>query len=280
MSEKSASPAKVAQLVAMLCMVGVTFAFGIRVSLRGTSTRKHDAARMDEFDNEEAAFQVALNSALIDSKQTMTFTHQVAGHVREKLRLFQRSVLKPLIKRKHFFREMQFYYAMEKMGNHWMQSAKSFVPALRGLYRTKHEQNDSQNEKGNEIPIKDMKHKEKNWSIFSRDSINAESFTKEFQLYLALEDLTCDLIKPCAIDIKMGTQTFEPDADELKRRREVRKCPHQAQVGFRITGFQVYDVRHDTYGTVSKHFGRRLTVDMIVDALALFFFDGVSAARF
>jgi hypothetical protein len=77
----------------------------------------------------------------------------------------------------------------------------------------------------------------------------------------------------------MGTQTYEPNADMMKKRREVRKCPHQIEVGFRITGFQVYDVQCDTFGTVGKHFGRRLLPAITHEALALFFFDGIRIRR-
>jgi len=109
-------------------------------------------------------------------------------------------VLKPLNKEKHFFREVNFYRTMKLMGKHWMQSAEPFVPTYHGLFAAE------------------------------------AGAQQQQQLYLGLADLTSVCVKPCAIDIKMGTQTYEPGADAMKKRREINKCPHQAEVGFRITG--------------------------------------------
>jgi hypothetical protein len=67
-------------------------------------------------------------SRLVELNETEDFFHQVAGHVKEKLRTFNGAVLKPLIKKKHFYRELAFYTCIQKMGAHWMQSAKPFVP--------------------------------------------------------------------------------------------------------------------------------------------------------
>ena len=64
-----------------------------------------------------------------------------------------------------------------------------------------------------------------------------------------------------------------------QKRKEVMKCPHQLEMGFRLVGLKVYDVRCDKHGWLSKHFGRRIEPSMAFAALALCFSDGVRIRR-
>ena len=208
----------------------------------------------------------------ISLTETDDFDNQVAGHIKEKIRTLFGCILEPLIKPKHFFRELRVYKKMEALGNHWTQSAKAFVPPYRGLYSAK---------KGISRSDKKVKsgEKKKNKKCDKESYKWDSSIVDDSQLYLGLKDLTAMHKNPCVIDIKMGTQTFEPGADLDKRRREVLKCPYQSEVGFRIVGFKVYDVTCNSYGTVSKHFGRKLVPEVVYEGLALFFFDGVRIRR-
>jgi len=96
---------------------------------------------------------------------------------------------------------------------------------------------------------------------------------------------------PCVIDIKMGTQTFEPTASAEKKGRELTKYAFQKEVGFRITGFKTFTFSDSgnsastgtvaspasvpgEYKTVEKKYGRSLHPDDVQDALASFFNNG------
>jgi hypothetical protein len=206
-------------------------------------------------------------STRITLEQTDEFRHQVAGHVKEPILTFGNSILKPLNKRLHYLRELRFYHLTE-IGAHWTQNAKRFVPNFTGWYKSK-----------TLSASKTIRDDDKSSGMPKESNDSMDDLLRNHQLYLGLEDLTANFHKPCAIDIKMGTQTFEPGADLSKRRREVRKCPHQAEVGFRITGFQVYDVRSDTFSAVNKEFGRKLQPGVVYEALAAFFYDGVRLRR-
>ena len=92
--------------------------------------------------------------------------------------------------------------------------------------------------------------------------------------YIALGDLTRAFKRPCVMDVKMGTQTFEPTASPEKRARELEKYSYQKEVGFRITGFKTYDVNMGAYSSVEKTFGRSLIPTDIQEALKKFFFNG------
>ena len=47
--------------------------------------------------------------------------------------------------------------------------------------------------------------------------------------YLVLGDKTNAFAKPCVMDVKIGTQTFEPDAPADKQARDLAKYPRQAE---------------------------------------------------
>lgn len=95
--------------------------------------------------------------------------------------------------------------------------------------------------------------------------------------YLMLSDATINFSKPCTIDLKMGQQTYEPDALPEKREREYAKYPEQSTFGFRIVGMRIYDPLNLTsdpsgFRTFGKYFGRSLrSREEVVNALQMFF---------
>ncbi|KAL7508367.1 hypothetical protein ACHAXN_007661 [Cyclotella atomus] len=78
------------------------------------------------------------------------------------------------------------------------------------------------------------------------------------QPHLILRDITSSFIHPNIIDIKMGTQTYEPDAPKSKQLRETQKYPMQSEFGFRIVGMRVYDPATGNYRYWDKSFGTKL----------------------
>ena len=97
------------------------------------------------------------------------------------------------------------------------------------------------------------------------------------QHYVLLQDIRANFVKPCMMDIKMGTQTYEPDAPTDKRRRERSKYQQQSIFGMRIVGMRRYDPTdphsdQDGFVTVDKNHGRSLaTRGDLVDAFRWFF---------
>ena len=99
----------------------------------------------------------------------------------------------------------------------------------------------------------------------------------QLDFYLLLQDVTVNFRKPCVIDLKMGCQTFEPNAPENKRSRERLKYPQQAEFGFRIVGKRIYIPSHKEAGDngyvfYPKQFGRSLgSYDGLKDAFVTYF---------
>lgn len=94
--------------------------------------------------------------------------------------------------------------------------------------------------------------------------------------YILLNNITKNFSKPCVLDIKLGTQTFEPDAPEEKKSYELKKYPPQSDFGFRLTAIRIYDPSNAKSGECGfacypKQFGRsRRTRQSMKEALILF----------
>ena len=98
--------------------------------------------------------------------------------------------------------------------------------------------------------------------------------------HLLLQNLTAPFRRPNIIDIKMGTQTYEPYAPASKQKREVAKYPQQAEIGFRIVGMRVHndpssesdDGSDGEYKCWDKSFGVKLrTRNDVIHAFMTFF---------
>eukprot|EP01031_Cornospumella_fuschlensis_P042209 gene42209-51544_t len=170
------------------------------------------------------------------------FSYQVAGHVDEKVRRYgDKFVLKPCMKPDLFQRESNFYSQLSAD-----DSLKQWVPEYHGLVY---------------VPA-------------SSSGYSEQVGGQRLLPCMVLEDLTLGFNKPCVMDVKIGRQTFEPSASQPKKARELAKYPHQEALGFRITGFKVWDTREQQYRSLGKEFGRALQPEDVSRGLGLFFYDG------
>eukprot|EP00397_Hematodinium_sp_SG-2012_P016587 GEMP01016929.1.p1 GENE.GEMP01016929.1~~GEMP01016929.1.p1 ORF type:complete len:325 (+),score=58.91 GEMP01016929.1:140-1114(+) len=95
--------------------------------------------------------------------------------------------------------------------------------------------------------------------------------------YLRMEDVTAKYNHANVMDLKIGQQTWDPDATDEKQRTERKKYPPQADIGFRFTGMRIWDAETQDYKRVTREWCLSLQVEDIRDALAAFFPDRLRA---
>lgn len=103
----------------------------------------------------------------------------------------------------------------------------------------------------------------------SLESVNRSSVGSDA---IVLENLSYPFVRPCTIDIKLGSRLWDDDVSPEKRKRleEVSKHTTSGCLGFRVSAMRIWNVNEETYHSYSKEWGKSLTVSTISEGLNKF----------
>jgi hypothetical protein len=205
------------------------------------------------------------------------------------LRFMDRFILKPILKEQLFQREKSFY-------EHVTRCCCCTDEGITNIERVnQHCDNCIGNNARNHLVIQSLlsylpKYFQSVTTSFrlsssplSSSSISSSVIKEEIDelSYLVLEDISYSYSRdhPSIIDIKMGTQTYDPTASIEKIVKETSKYIHQRQLGFRISGMKVFNHHTKQYLIKDKFFGRSLEPSTVMYGLGLFFYNGYTICK-
>ncbi|KAF9976074.1 hypothetical protein BGZ73_009172 [Actinomortierella ambigua] len=101
----------------------------------------------------------------------------------------------------------------------------------------------------------------------------SSSSTSREDVCICLENVSHGFTHPCVLDLKLGTQLYDDNAPEEKKARlaAVAAKTTSGKLGFRMTGFQVYDQDQGQYVKYDKQYGKSMTEESVVDGFRLYF---------
>lgn len=186
--------------------------------------------------------------------------HQVAGHLFEEGKAGSLvddfgQFYKPLQEGPRGVRELEFY-------------TRAFMAPLAKRRSTREEEDCEVVRKLGLQPPRTTSRK-KLFQFVPRFSGTVESGGRGF---LVLEDVATAYSKPCVIDVKIGFQTWYPNADEryVRRARAKDLATTQATLGFKICGWQVYKHSSGRFWRASKRWCKTMSQSQVRDALVCF----------
>jgi len=99
---------------------------------------------------------------------------------------------------------------------------------------------------------------------------------KDDNKYIVIEDLTQYYVKPCILDVKIGTSSVGEDASPEKKASMEKKDKGTTTVsmGMRITAMKVYQAKTGNFVTYDKPWGKKVTPETMAESLKVFFDNG------
>jgi len=97
--------------------------------------------------------------------------------------------------------------------------------------------------------------------------------TYEERQFMAIENATKGMTKPCVLDIKIGAKTYGPDASaEKAAKQDSSYIGTRKSFGFSISGMSVYHgSKKDQIKVLDKEYGKSLNKDNVKDFVDVFF---------
>jgi len=100
--------------------------------------------------------------------------------------------------------------------------------------------------------------------------------TGETNHYIKLEDLTLGMKKPCVMDCKLGTVSYEEDTALIKKLKQgsADHLSTSSELGFRICGLKCYQIGKDAFISKDKSWGLSLSATTMAPFLKTYIHNG------
>ena len=89
-----------------------------------------------------------------------------------------------------------------------------------------------------------------------------------------MENLFADMKKPCTLDLKLGSQAYNPK--KIERQKWKNSQNTSATHGFRMCGFSVFEKDAETANFTDKYYCRQIKEERIAYELGKYFSDGTT----
>lgn len=83
--------------------------------------------------------------------------------------------------------------------------------------------------------------------------------------YIKIDDLAAGLTFPAIIDLKIGIETYDPEATNDQISRHKSKYPHLIEIGFQIEGMRVFNSLNSQLIHFDKEVCRSFDSESVLD---------------
>ncbi|KAG1725016.1 uncharacterized protein EDB91DRAFT_1062511 [Suillus paluster] len=197
---------------------------------------------------------------------TIAATHplagQVGGHAGVQTTEDGSLLLKPALPH-----EIAFYQQIAAADDHdALSKLRKWIPKFLGVLKLEGQLKDSNGEGGENVevvPVQGNMAPEEKDSLFLSDP--AQSLVIENRLY--------GFVKPCVLDVKLGTVLYDEDAPPEKKARMIKRAldTTSEETGVCLTGFQVYSNNSPKPILIPRSYGKSIKKEQLLEGVEMFF---------
>ncbi|KAG1884674.1 hypothetical protein F4604DRAFT_1731491 [Suillus subluteus] len=187
---------------------------------------------------------------------TYPFTAQVGGHAGVQATEDNSLLLKPALPR-----EIDFYQRLAAASDHdELSELRKWIPKFLGVLKLEGQLKDS-----NAV---------ENGGVGNVEVVPVHgNIAPEDKEHLVLENAAYGFVKPCILDVKLGTVLYDDDAPPEKQARMIKAAQNttSGETGVRLTGFQVYSNDSPKPILTPKSYGKSIKKEQLPDGIEMFF---------
>ncbi|KAG1749453.1 inositol polyphosphate kinase-domain-containing protein [Suillus lakei] len=176
------------------------------------------------------------------------------------MRAFRQQKTIPFCSSQPFLSEINFYQRIAAAGDHdELSKLRKWIPKFLGVLKLEGQLKDSNGVDGGDGNVE---------VVPVHDSIAPEDKER-----LVLENVAYGFMKPCILDVKLGTVLYDKDAPPEKQARMIKAAHNTTseETGVRLTGFQVYGNDFPKPILTPKSYGKSIKKEQLPEGIEMFF---------